>query len=185
LPWALLRTVLHQRSIRSFDLPAARSFPLELEITWLSRFSADGIRAIRNESRDQQWDGLVKALEIAETERYASGSFRRDWITYESVRDVIDLNPVQAHLASIYPIKGRSSFQRRQVVSAYFRARRFLRLVECWGADEPARILDSLSLGWDVPVFIWFHLLCPAAQRTSALVVRGDLERVWGNTDLV
>jgi hypothetical protein len=182
---SLLKTALHLSSISSFDLPSSDNFPLELEMTWITRFSPEAIRAIRGRSRQSMWDGLVRALELTEPERYAKGSFRRDWLISRTLRRIVEVNPVQAHLESVYPFRGRSSFERRQVVTAYLRARRFLQLVEHWKANESKRILDSLNLGWDIPVFVWFHLLCPASKRRSAVLIRGDLERVWGDSSMI
>ena len=79
---------------------------------------------------------------------------------------------------------GRSSFERRQVVTSYLRAKKFLRWMEAWKRGDEERLMKSLDLGWEIPVFFWFHLLCPEDAVRSAVVLNGDLNRVWGDTSL-
>jgi len=35
-----------------------------------------------------------------------------------------------------------------------------------------------------MPIFVFFHLLCPPKQRRSGAVLTGDWEQVWGETEL-
>ena len=37
----------------------------------------------------------------------------------------------------------------------------------------------------DVPVYVFFHLLCPPQMRQSAALVTGELEEVWGDEGLL
>jgi hypothetical protein len=36
----------------------------------------------------------------------------------------------------------------------------------------------------NVPVFLYFHLLCPRQQRRSVVVLTGGMEAMWGDKDL-
>ena len=181
----MLKKALHLRSISSFDLPAARRFPLQLDLCWCSEFSEAGIETIQKSPQQNKWEALVTALEVAEPENYKEGRFMRDWIVSSKVRETIDVNPIQSHLESIYPLAGRSSFERRQVVGTYLRVKKFLQLVEVWERGEEKRLIDSLDLGWELPIFFWFHLLCPTGLRKSVVILRGDLERVWGEPAVI
>jgi hypothetical protein len=181
----LLKKALQLRSISSFDLPSNEKFPFQIELYWSSEFSMAGIEAVRRSSRERKWDALVSALQIAEPDEYSKGSFWMDWIVSDTVRDTVDLNPIQSHLESIYPVSGRSGFQRKQVVAAYLRAKKFLQLMDFWEKGSHEQVMKSLRLGWELPIFFWFHLLCPPDQKRSAVVLTGDLERVWGDVSVI
>jgi hypothetical protein len=181
----LLKRALCLRSISSFDLPAADQFPIFLDICWCTELTQAGVEAIRRSSRQDKWEALVDALEIAEPRYYDGSGFMRDWIVSSEVRDMINLNPVQSHLKSIYPLAGRTDFQRRQVVASYQKVKKLLRLIELWERGEEKKLMDSMNLGWELPLFFWFHLLCPEELRKSAVILTGDLHRVWGDTEMI
>ena len=62
--------------------------------------------------------------------RYGKATFWRDWIDHRDLRETIDKDPIQTHLATRYPIQGRTSFQRQQVVPAYRKSKTFFSLLE-------------------------------------------------------
>ena len=128
---------------------------------------------------------LVRALEIAEPERYGKATFWRDWIDHRDLRVTIDEDPIQTHLATRYPIQGRTSFQRQQVVAAYRKPKTFFSLLESWREEELKESLNLFRLGLDMPIFVFFHLLCPPKQRRSGAVLTGDWEQVWGETEIL
>jgi hypothetical protein len=37
----------------------------------------------------------------------------------------------------------------------------------------------------DLPILVFFHLLCPTGLRDLAMLMTGELEQVWGNTELL
>jgi hypothetical protein len=182
---ALLKTALQLRSISEFDLPGAKDFPLQIDISWLSRFSERGIGAVRDSSVEVKWQALIRSLELVDPERYGRTTFWRDWIVSAEVRELIQKDPVQSHLESRYPIPGRTEFERRQVVTSYRKVRRFLELVGRWRKGDASGALDAVEVGMDVPIFVWFHLLCPQGERSSVVVLTGDLARVWGEDQLL
>ena len=128
---------------------------------------------------------LIRVLEIQAPERYGRPNHWRDWIDFPEVREAIDRDPVQSHLATRYPIPGRGSVQRRQVVSEYRRARRFLDLLDGWKQGDRERLLRLLSARLDLPAFLFFSLLCPDDMRRGAAALQGDLEYVWGDSTLL
>ncbi len=180
----VLRIGLQSGVLGQFELPPSPAFPLNLSLVIKTRFSEKGIEKVRRTSTRRVWQGLVRSLELAQPGHYARGSFGRDWIDLPEVREVADRNPVQAHLESVYPVAGRSDAERQQVISAYLRAKRFLGFLEEWKEQE-GDSLESFQPGLGVPIFILFHLLCPAVLRRSAAVLTGDLERVWGDEELL
>jgi hypothetical protein len=181
----LLRMVLRMGLIPEFSLPTPSVFPLNVNLLLVTSFSPEGLSKVRHANRKQQWRALVGALEIAEPERYEEETFWRDWIDHPEVRERVDEDPVQTHLATRYPLGGRSEFERKQVVSAYRRSKRFLSLLESWRSGEQSRILKAFSMGLDIPLFVFFHLLCPAGLRRSAGTMTGDWEQAWGEADLL
>jgi len=181
----LLKMALQMGVFREFSLPAPSAFPLTLQLLVGTRFSPAGLKKVRQTTPEQKWVALVRALEIAEPERYGKATFWRDWIDHRDLREKIDKDPIQTHLATRYPIEGRTPFQRQQVVAAYRRAKRFFSLLEIWKEENLKKLIKLFSLGLDMPIFVFFHLLCPPQQRRSGAVVTGDWEQVWGEAELL
>lgn len=181
----LLEMALQMGIFKEFSLPAPSFFPLTLQLLVGTRFSPAGLRKVRQAAPEQKWVTLVRALEIAEPERYGKTTFWRDWIDHPILRERIDEDPVQTHLATRYPIGGRTPFQRQQVVAAYRRSKRFFSLLEFWKEEELKKVLKFFSLGLDIPIFVFFHLLCPPKHRTSGAIMTGDWEQVWGERELL
>ena len=180
-----LRLGLHSRILDSATLPGRKRFPLRLRFLLVSQYSRAGLLRIRRASREDWWMTLIRVLEIQAPERYGRPSHWRDWIDFPEVREAIDRDPVQSHLATRYPIPGRRSVQRRQVVSEYLRARRFLDLLDGWKQGDRDRLLRLLSARLDLPAFLFFCLLCPDDMRRGAAALQGDLEYVWGDSSLL
>ena len=126
----LLKMALQMGIFKEFSVPAPSSFPLTLRFLVATRFSPVGLGKVRQATPEQKWLALVRALEIAEPERYGKATFWRDWIDHPDLRERIDEDPIQTHLATRYPVGGRTSFQRQQVVAAYRRSKRFFSLLE-------------------------------------------------------
>lgn len=181
----LLKMALHMGVFSDFSLPGPSAFPLTLQLLVGTRFSSAGIRKVRQATPEQKWMALVRALEIADPERYGKATFWRDWIDHRDLRERIDEDPIQTHLATRYPIKGRTSFQRQQVVAAYRRSKRFFYMLEAWKGEDLKKLLKLFSLGLDMPIFVFFHLLCPPQERRSGAVLTGDWEQVWGETEIL
>ncbi|MCZ6877914.1 MAG: hypothetical protein O7G29_07215 [Acidobacteria bacterium] len=181
----LLRMGLHMGIFKEFSLPPRSTFPLSLQLLVGTRFSPAGLRQVRRATSQQKWEALVRALQIAEPERYQKKTFWRDWIDHPELRERIDTDPVQTHLATRYPIGGRSSFQRQQVVAAYRRAKRFFSLLESWNDKKLKKTLKLFSLGLDIPIFVFFHLLCSLEHRSSGALMTGDWEQAWGERELL
>ena len=181
----LLTMTLQMGVIKTFSLPPRSRFPLTVQLLVVTRFSPKGLAQVRRASRARRWEALIDALEIADPKRYAGRTFWRDWIDHPELRERIDQDPVQTHLATRYPLGGRSSFERRQVVAAYRRAKRFLTLLEHWKAGEYQKIMKAFTLGLDLPIFVFFHLLCPPEHRLSGALMTGDWEQAWGETELL
>ena len=181
----LLKMALQMGVFREFSLPAPSAFPLTLQLLVGTRFSPAGLRKVRQATPEQKWVALVRALEIAEPERYGKATFWRDWIDHRDLREKIDKDPIQTHLATRYPIEGRTPFQRQQVVAAYWRSKRFFSLLEVWKEEDLKKLIKFFSLGLDMPIFVFFHLLCPPQQRRSGAVMTGDWEQVWGEAKLL
>lgn len=179
----VLRGALHSGSISEFELPGDRRFPMHLELIWRTRLEAKGLEAVRGSSDAEVFSSLARAFELAEPEKYASGSFWRDWIDSEALRQEVRRNPAQAHLETQYPVPGRSAAQRRFAVQAFRRADRFLRQMRSW--REAAEWLEEFDAPLEIPVFLFFHLLCPPNLRRSAVTMTGDLNRVWGDETLL
>lgn len=179
-----LRMLLQTQIIPDFALPPVSVFPLNVDLLVATRFSAEGLERVRRADPDSQWEALVRSLELSEADRYAGKTFWRDWIDHPQVRESIDRDPVHTHLESRYPLARRTDFERRQVVSAYLRSRRFLRLLENWREGDKD-LLKNLKGGLDLPIFIFFHLLCPARLRTSGTLMSGDFEQAWGDPELL
>ena len=180
-----LRLGLHSRILDSATLPGRKRFPLRLRFLLVSEYSSAGLLRIRRASREDWWMTLIRVLEILAPERYGRPNHWRDWIDFPEVREAIDRDPVQSHLATRYPISGRRSVQRRQVVSEYLRARRFLDLLDGWKQGDRERLLRLLSARLDLPAFLFFSLLCPEDMRRGAAALQGDLEYVWGDPSLL
>ena len=180
-----LRLGLHSRILDSATLPGRKRFPLRLRFLLVSEYSSASLLRIRGASREDWWMTLIRVLEIQAPERYGRPNHWRDWIDFPEVREAIDRDPVQSHLASRYPIPGRRSVQRRQVVSEYLRARRFLDLLDGWKQGDRERLLRLLSARLDLPSFLFFSLLCPDDMRRGAAALQGDLEYVWGDETLL
>ncbi|MCH6569899.1 MAG: hypothetical protein IH794_07315 [Acidobacteria bacterium] len=181
----LLKMALHMGVFSDFSLPGPSAFPLTLQLLVGTRFSPAGIRKVRQATPEQKWMALVRALEIADPERYGKATFWRDWIDHRDLRETIDEDPIQTHLATRYPIEGRTSFQRQQVVAAYRRSKRFLYMLEAWKGEDLKKLLKLFSLGLDMPIFVFFHLLCPPQERRSGAVLTGDWEQAWGEVDVL
>ena len=181
----LLKMALQMGVFREFSLPAPSAFPLTLQLLVGTRFSPAGLRKVRQATPKQKWVALVRALEIAEPERYRKATFWRDWIDHPDLREKIDKDPIQTHLATRYPIEGRTSFQRQQVVAVYRRSKRFFSLLDGWKEENLKKLIKLFSLGLDMPIFVFFHLLCPPQQRRSGAVMTGDWEQAWGETELL
>ena len=171
--------------IPQFGLPARSAFPLQVRALLVTEFRTQGLAAVRRASRKRKWQALIQALEIGDPERYGARSFWRDWIDSPEVRRRVDRDPVQAHLVTHYPVGNRSRFERIQVVTAYRKAKRFLALLDHWRDGEHARIFRVFTLGMDVPIYVFFHLLCPSGLRRSAAVLTGEMEEVWGDGELL
>ena len=180
-----LRLGLHSRILDSATLPGRKRFPLRLRFLLVSEYSSAGLLRIRRASREDWRMTLIRVLEILAPERYGRPNHWRDWIDFPEVREAIDRDPVQSHLATRYPIPGRRSVQRRQVVSEYLRARRFLDLLDGWKQGDRERLLRLLSARLDLPAFLFFSLLCPEDMRRGAAALQGDLEYVWGDPSLL
>ncbi|MCK5353421.1 hypothetical protein KAJ77_12600, partial [bacterium] len=142
----LLKMALQMGVFSEFSLPGPSTFPLTLQFLVGTRFSPAGIRKVRQATPEQKWVALVRALEIAEPERYGKATFWRDWIDHRDLRDTIDEDPIQTHLATRYPIEGRTSFQRQQVVAAYRRSKRFFSLLESWKEEDLKKFLKLFDL---------------------------------------
>ncbi|MBI4445745.1 MAG: hypothetical protein HY645_07520 [Acidobacteria bacterium] len=183
LTW-MLRLALQCRIVGEFNLPARSQFPLRAALILATRFSRQGLRKVRDASSEDRWKSLVRSLEIWQPDLYGQKSFHRDWIVSAQVRKRIDEDPVQAHLESRYPITGRTEPQRIQVVAAYRKAKAFLKLLELWSKGKKKEIFEAFTLGMDVPIFVFFHLLCPVAQRSSAALLTGEIEEAWGDITL-
>jgi hypothetical protein len=181
----LLRAALHLGMIPEFELPAKSAFPIRARLLFVTRFTARGFEAVRTASSDACWEGLVKALELADPDRYGAQTFWRDWIDAPAVRERVDEDPVQADLLTRYPVPGRSQFERTGAVVAYRKAKRFLNLLQIWRRGDWDGLLPAFRLGMDVPIFLFFHLLCPVSERSSAALLTGDLERTWGAAELL
>ena len=181
----LLKMALQMGIFKEFSLPAPSAFPLTLRFLVATRFSPVGLGKVRQATPEQKWLALVRALEIAEPERYGKATFWRDWIDHPDLRERIDEDPIQTHLATRYPVGGRTSFQRQQVVAAYRRSKRFFSLLEGWKKEKLKNTLKLFSLGLDIPILVFFHLLCPPQYRRSGAIMTGDWEQVWGAVELL
>ncbi|UCF38002.1 MAG: hypothetical protein JSU96_03835, partial [Acidobacteriota bacterium] len=163
---AILRAALHAQVLAELKLPPESEFPLDLSLTWVTRFSAEGLAAVRNCSVDTVRAALIRAFQLLEPERYRPGSFWRDWIDFPEVRKTVERNPAQAHLSSIYPVAGRSDVQRRTVVLRYRQIYSYLRMARSW-REQKGSVRSLVEPRFEVPVFVLFHLLCPAQLRES------------------
>jgi len=167
-------------AIRQFGLPPAQRFPLRLTLVWMTQFEPIAVDAIRTMSTKKRWELIIRSLEISDPERYAAGRFWRDWIESDEVRRRIDLDPVGAHLSTKYPVPGRTSFQRRQIVADYLKAKTFLKILEKWEANDPDNEAHLLFQKLDYPAFIFCHLACPKEHRRSRLILQGEWEDSLG-----
>jgi hypothetical protein len=71
-----------------------------------------------------------------------------------------------------------------QVKTAYRSVKSFLRVAAAWQAGDRAQLLDLVGNRFNVPAFLYFHLLCPSNYRQSVVALTGDLEGVWGSEEL-
>ncbi|HUV14518.1 MAG TPA: hypothetical protein VMY18_12805 [Acidobacteriota bacterium] len=179
-----LRLALRTRSIPQFVLPAAKQFPRRIRATWATAFTLAGLEKVIRADASRRWEALVQAFLFSEPERYGKKTFWRDWIDYREVRRCFDADPVQGHLASRYPLAGRTREERMMVSSAYRSAKSFLRIAEAWEAGNKAQLLELVGNRFNVPAFLYLHLLCPPKHRESAVVLTGDFEAVWGSEEL-
>ncbi len=181
---SLLRMALHTGIIRQFAMPPKSAFPLRIRLVLGTRFSRQGLEEVKLTSQSEKWKALVRALELTDPDRYARDGPWRDWIDHPNLRSLIDRDPIQASLITRYPVPNRTETERTFVVQAYRAVKSFLALLEHWKRDENAYVLRSFSLGIDVPIFAFFHLLCPAEMKSSAAVLTGDLDQTWGDLRL-
>lgn len=179
----LLRTALHLGAVKSFELRPGLSDPLHGRHLIVTEFAAEGLDQVRRASPEKHWTALVRSLELAEPQHYGPGCARRDWVDHPEVRQLIERDPVAAHLKHRYPIAGRSEFQRKQTVTSYRKARSFLRRFERWSLGEIR--WEDFQEALEIPVFIFFHLLCPKEHRRSAFLLVGDLELSFGDEELL
>ncbi len=181
------------KAAQSFGVQSPGRQPAEAEaangsrIVWGTEFSSAAIDRIRNSSERARWDALVLALELSEPDRYGSDSYWRDWIESRELREIVDREPLQAHLRNHYPLPGRSEIQRRQAVSEYRRFRSFLRFLDRWAGSGKTELPagDDLEQLLEVPIFYFFHALCPPETRTSFLLMTGEREQFWGDEQLL
>ncbi|MFB3904265.1 MAG: hypothetical protein ACE15E_12515 [Acidobacteriota bacterium] len=181
---SFLRMALHSGIIRQFTVPPKSVFPVRVQLLLGTRFSRPGLEEVKLAGQPQKWKALVRALELADPDKYTGASFWRDWIDYPGLRSLIDRDPVQADLATRYPVANRTETERTLVVQRYRAVKRFLALLEHWKREENTYVLKSFDLGIDLPIFVFFHLLCPPELRSSAAVLSGDLEQTWGDAHL-
>jgi len=181
---SLLRMALHTGIIRQFSLPTKSLFPVRIRLVLGTRFSRQGLEEVKLAGQPQKWKALVRALELADSDKYASDSFWRDWIDYPALRSLIDREPVHANLITKYPVSDRTETERTLVVQAYRAVKAFLALLQHWKRDEGEFVLRSFDLGIDLPIFVFFHLLCPPELKSSAALLGGDLEETWGDVRL-
>lgn len=181
---SLLWMALHSGIIRQFTLPPRTLFPLRVRLLLGTRFSRQGLEEVKLAGQSQKWKALVRALELADPVRYAPGSFGRDWIDHPNLRSLVDREPVQAMLVTRYPVPNRTEAERMLAVQTYRAVRRFLALLEHWKRDENGFVLRSFDLGIDLPLFVFFHLLCPPELKSSAAILSGGLEQSWGDLRL-
>ncbi|MEE8350115.1 MAG: hypothetical protein V3R94_11115 [Acidobacteriota bacterium] len=181
----LLKLSVRMGVINQFDLAPRSQFPLTAQLLVVTRFSPEGLTRVRRAGRRRQWEALVRALEMADPGRYAEPTFWRDWIDSPELRRRVDRDPVQTYLTSRYPLSGRSTFQRQQVVAAYRRAKRLGDILQHWKAGDHDQIIKAFSVGLDLPIFVFFHLLCPEEFRDSGVLMTGGVEQVWGNEELL
>ena len=180
-----LRVVLHTGALGEFELWGPEN-AAESRMVWITTFSTDGLERIRQTSSQARFEGLVGAWKLTEPELYGPGGCLRDWTDVPEVRREVDRNPAQAHLLTRYPIAGRTEAQRRAVVQAYLRAKRFLEIFDAWCRHGRLELSETPFEVFEVPVFVFFHLLCPAEARSSAVTLRrGDRQSWWGDPSLL
>lgn len=164
--------------------------PEATRLVWLTEFSGEGLQRVRTAGPESWWEALLWAWELEEPELYGPGGRLRDWIAVPKVRELVDRAPAQAHLATVYPVAGRSEAVRRGNVQSYLRAKRFLALLQQWAETAGGlRRSDLEPDAWEelleVPVFLAFHRLCPRELRRSAVwLKRGERSRWWGDATL-
>jgi hypothetical protein len=180
----LLKAALQTRSVPRFSIPAADEFPRQIKVTWATAFTRKGLDRVIQATNAERWDALVGSFSLSEPERYGKKTFWRDWIDYPEVQKCLDVDPVHGHLSSRYPVPGRSREERLQVKTAYRSVKSFLRVAAAWQAGDRAQLLDLVGSRFNVPAFLYFHLLCPSESRQSVVVLTGDLEGVWGSREM-
>ncbi|HXK60209.1 MAG TPA: hypothetical protein PLP42_09990 [Acidobacteriota bacterium] len=181
---SLLRMALQSGIIREFSMPARSSFPARIRLILGTLFSAQGLEEVKLAPASQKWKTLIRALELVDPDKYARHSFWRDWIDNPELRALVDREPVQSTLLTRYPVAGRTDAERVMVVNQYRTVRNFLDLLEHWKRNENEFVLRYFDLRMDLPVFVFFHLLCPPELRSSAALLSGDIEQSWGDVKL-
>ncbi len=181
---SLLRMALHTGIIRQFTLPPKSLFPVRIRLLLGTKFSRQGLEEVKLAGQSHKWKVVVRALELVDPEKYAQGSFWRDWIDCSDLRSLIDREPIQANLITRYPVPDRTETERTLVVQTYRAVKRFLALLEHWKRDENGYVLRSFDLGIDLPIFVFFHLLCPPELKSSAAILSGEVEQTWGDLRL-
>jgi hypothetical protein len=179
-----LKAALKTGSLSRFSLPVADEFPRHVRVTWATAFTREGLNRVIQATDSERWNALAGSFSLSEPERYGKKTFWRDWIDYPEVRKCLDVDPVHGHLSSRYPVSGRSREERLQVSTTYRSVKSFLRIAGAWQAGDRSQLLDLVGERFNVPAFLYFHLLCPSEFRQSAVVLAGDLEAVWGSEDL-
>jgi hypothetical protein len=180
-----LRVAAHCGVIESFELPGHNLFPLRLHLLLKARFSPQGVESILSANVERLWRELVRSLELSEPQRYAKGSFWRDWMEVPKLREIVAEDPAQAHLVSRYPVRGRTPFERKQVVFECLRFQRFLKGLCGWHTGRLRSLPEVYRSGFDLALFLFLHRLCPRKQRRSVVLLTGEMSDLWGNPSLL
>lgn len=182
----VLRPALRTGALEQFDVPGDWKLPTQGRILWVTAFRPDALQRMQSISRKGAFATLARSLELAQPELYRKGRPNRDWIESEELRSLVERDPVGASLSSKYPVPGRTSGQRQHVVTQYRKARTFLDLFHNWAEGEwrsDPEVIEGLNL--EVPVFLFFHLMSPAEDRKSAILLSGAVDHLWGDRALV
>ncbi len=180
-----LRIPLRLGILPEFDLPSRAAFPLVARLITVTEFSEGGMHQVREASPERRWKALIQAFELCEPDRYGRPTFWRDWIDNEELRALVDRDPVGSDLLTRYPVPGRTDPERTMVVMTYRRVKKYLQLMELWRCGDRDELFRAVGLDMQVPVIAYFHLLCEPAQRRSAAVLTGGIERAWGERELL
>jgi hypothetical protein len=180
-----LLVLLRIQAIAEYDLPAAKVFPSELNVIWLTEFSGDAMEEIKSTTRGEKRNALIRAYELLGDRDLGKENYLRDWMINKELRELVKNDPVGAHLKSKYPIPGRTESQRRFVVFQYRTVLSFLEIMDNWKKNGKTDIRDCIKNGLDIPVFACFHLLSSGLNRQSAVAVTGAFNRMWGDKNLL